>query len=171
MKYGMRTPSFRKSIAARTSARRYVRHSLGLKAPRGWGWVTNPRKAAYNRVYNRTTNRAGRGPEALLIGLVIYAVFGILILLVKLVYRILGYISEQISNNSAARQSNTTDTYSAQKTVASQTESYKPSSTGVLCPRCSQPMVMRTARRGRNAGSNFLGCSRFPQCRGTRNCD
>ena len=29
--------------------------SLGLKAPRGWGWITNPKKAAYNRVYNRTT--------------------------------------------------------------------------------------------------------------------
>lgn len=32
-----------------------VRHNLGLKAPRGWGWLTNPRKAAYNRVYARTT--------------------------------------------------------------------------------------------------------------------
>lgn len=35
MKYGFRRPSLRKSIAARTSLRRYVRHSLGLKAPRG----------------------------------------------------------------------------------------------------------------------------------------
>jgi hypothetical protein len=35
--------------------KRYVRNSLGLKAPRGWGWLTNPKKAAYNRVYNRTT--------------------------------------------------------------------------------------------------------------------
>jgi len=32
-----------------------VRHRLGLKAPRGWGWLTNPRRAAYNRVYSRTT--------------------------------------------------------------------------------------------------------------------
>ena len=55
MKFGMRKPSFRKSFAARTSAARYVRHSLGLKAPRGWGWVTNPRRALYNRVYYRTT--------------------------------------------------------------------------------------------------------------------
>ncbi|WP_264986380.1 hypothetical protein, partial [Komagataeibacter swingsii] len=23
------------------------------KAPRGWGWLTNPRKAAYNRAYYR----------------------------------------------------------------------------------------------------------------------
>jgi hypothetical protein len=31
------------------------RHSLGLKARRGWGWLTNPTRAAYNRVCNRTT--------------------------------------------------------------------------------------------------------------------
>jgi hypothetical protein len=55
MKFGLRTPSLKKRIAARTSVKRYVRHSLGLKAPRGWGWLTNPKKAAYNRVYNRTT--------------------------------------------------------------------------------------------------------------------
>jgi hypothetical protein len=55
MKFGFRTPSLKKRIAARTSVKRYVRHSLGLKAPRGWGWLTNPKKAAYNRVYNRTT--------------------------------------------------------------------------------------------------------------------
>lgn len=55
MKFGFRTPSLRKRIAARTSPARFIRHSLGLKAPRGWGWITNPKKAAYNRVYNRTT--------------------------------------------------------------------------------------------------------------------
>jgi len=55
MKFGFRKPSLRKSIAARTSVKRYVRHSLGFKAPRGWGWLTNPKKAAYNRIYNRTT--------------------------------------------------------------------------------------------------------------------
>lgn len=55
MKWGMRKPSIRKSIAARTSVNRYIRHSLGLKAPRGWGWLTNPKKAAYNRIYYRTT--------------------------------------------------------------------------------------------------------------------
>jgi hypothetical protein len=55
MKFGFRTPSLRKRIAARTSIKRYVRHSLGFKAPRGWGWLTNPKRAAYNRVYNRTS--------------------------------------------------------------------------------------------------------------------
>ncbi|HUY32795.1 MAG TPA: hypothetical protein VMV69_08435 [Pirellulales bacterium] len=27
----------------------------GGKAPRGWGWLTNPKKALYNRIYHRTT--------------------------------------------------------------------------------------------------------------------
>jgi hypothetical protein len=28
---------------------------MGLKVPKGWGWLTNPKKAMYNRVYHRTT--------------------------------------------------------------------------------------------------------------------
>jgi hypothetical protein len=55
VKFGLRIPSIKKRIAARTSPTRFVRQNLGIKAPRGWGWFTNPRKAAYNRVYNRTT--------------------------------------------------------------------------------------------------------------------
>jgi hypothetical protein len=55
MKFGIRKPSLRTVIGARTSPARFVRHSLGLKAPRGYGWLTNPKRAAYNRVYNRTT--------------------------------------------------------------------------------------------------------------------
>ena len=55
MKFGFRTPSLRKRIAARTSFKRLVRRKLGIKAPRGLGWLTNPRKALYNRVYRRTT--------------------------------------------------------------------------------------------------------------------
>ncbi|HEX9983959.1 MAG TPA: hypothetical protein VGF69_11895 [Thermoanaerobaculia bacterium] len=55
MKFGIRMPSLTKRIAARLSLARFVRHSLGLKAPRGWGWLTNPRRALYNRIYNRTT--------------------------------------------------------------------------------------------------------------------
>lgn len=58
MRFGFRRPSLRKRIAARTSPARFVRQNLGLKAPRGWGWLTNPRRAAYNRVYSRTTRPA-----------------------------------------------------------------------------------------------------------------
>lgn len=46
----------------------------------------------------------------------------------------------------------------------------KPSSTSTpTCPRCGSSMVRRTARRGRNAGGQFWGCSRYPRCKGTRN--
>ena len=55
MKFGIRTPSLRKRIAARTSLKRQIRQSLGFKAPRGWGWLSNPRRATYNRAYNRAT--------------------------------------------------------------------------------------------------------------------
>jgi hypothetical protein len=55
MKVGFRIPSLKKRIAARTSWKRYARQSLGFKAPRGYGWITNPKKALYNRVYYRTT--------------------------------------------------------------------------------------------------------------------
>ena len=59
MKFGIRKPSIRKRIAARTSVKRFVRQNLGLKAPRGYGWLTNPKKVAYNRIYNRTTKGCG----------------------------------------------------------------------------------------------------------------
>ena len=55
MKFGFRIPSIIKRIAARTSVKRVIRHNLGLKAPSGLGWFTNPKKALYNRVYNKTS--------------------------------------------------------------------------------------------------------------------
>jgi len=55
MKFGFRTPSFKKRVAARTSWKRVVRHNLGFKAPREMGWLTNPKKYMYNKVYNKTT--------------------------------------------------------------------------------------------------------------------
>lgn len=55
MKFGFRIPSLTKRIAARTSWKRVVRHNLGFKAPRGMGWITNPKKYVYNKIYNKTT--------------------------------------------------------------------------------------------------------------------
>ncbi|AKF92612.1 hypothetical protein [Brevibacillus laterosporus] len=55
MKFGMRKPSFKKRVAARTSLKRQLVHRAGLKMPRVWGWLRNPKKYAYNKVYNRTT--------------------------------------------------------------------------------------------------------------------
>ena len=55
MKFGIRKPSIKKSIAAKTSVKRYIRHNLGVKAPKGSGYITNPKKALYNDVYRKTT--------------------------------------------------------------------------------------------------------------------
>jgi restriction system protein len=35
------------------------------------------------------------------------------------------------------------------------------------CPECGKPMMLRTARRGANAGNQFWGCSAYPACKGT----
>ncbi len=80
MKFGFRIPSITKRIAARTSLKRVVRHNLGFKAPRGLGWLTNPKKALYNKVYNRTS----RGCMVTLIALI-----GVPIILTMLLFRIL----------------------------------------------------------------------------------
>lgn len=55
MKFGFRKPSLKKRISARTSPKRFIRQNLGFKAPRGYGWLTNPEKYAYNKVYNKTS--------------------------------------------------------------------------------------------------------------------
>jgi hypothetical protein len=55
MKFGFRIPSLTKRIAARTSVKRVIRHNLGIKAPIGMGWITDPKKALYNKVYNKTS--------------------------------------------------------------------------------------------------------------------
>ncbi len=58
MKFGLRTPSLKKSFKARTTgrAKRAVKKALipgyGKK---GMGWIKNPKKAAYNKVYNKTS--------------------------------------------------------------------------------------------------------------------
>jgi hypothetical protein len=39
------------------------------------------------------------------------------------------------------------------------------------CPECGHAMKIRTARKGRNAGSRFLGCSLYPSCKAPRAID
>ena len=36
------------------------------------------------------------------------------------------------------------------------------------CPKCGTPMVLRTAKRGSNAGTQFWGCPNYPRCHGIR---
>lgn len=58
MKFGMRKPSIKKSLKARTTgkAKRKIKKALipgyGKK---GMGYIKNPKKAVYNKVYKKTT--------------------------------------------------------------------------------------------------------------------
>jgi len=36
-----------------------------------------------------------------------------------------------------------------------------------VCPRCGKKLILRTAKKGVNAGKQFWGCSGFPKCRYT----
>ncbi len=38
----------------------------------------------------------------------------------------------------------------------------------LICPWCGKTLVLRTAKRGPNAGKQFYGCSGFPSCRYSR---
>lgn len=58
MKWGLRKPSLKKSIKARTTGqlKRKVKRSINpLYGKKGMGWVRNPKRALYNKVYNKTT--------------------------------------------------------------------------------------------------------------------
>ena len=57
MKFGLRTPSFKRSLSAATKGaakRALMLEIVPYYGKRGMGWA-NPKKAAYNRVYNMTT--------------------------------------------------------------------------------------------------------------------
>lgn len=43
-----------------------------------------------------------------------------------------------------------------------------PQSQSQSCPACGGRMMVRTARKGRNPGRQFLGCAAYPRCQGTR---
>lgn len=85
MKYGVRTPSMRKSISARTSGRvtRSINRSVNpYYGKKGMGWVNNPRKAGYNKVYNKTSC-SGVGIVVAIVTLIMLSpiiIFGLLIL-------------------------------------------------------------------------------------------
>lgn len=39
----------------------------------------------------------------------------------------------------------------------------------LICPRCNSGLVLRTAKKGSNAGNEFYGCKNYPRCKYTRN--
>lgn len=58
MKIGMKTPNFKKSIKARTTGkvkRKIKKALIPGYGKKGMGWVKDPKKAAYNKMYNKTS--------------------------------------------------------------------------------------------------------------------
>ena len=58
MKFGLRTPSLKKSISARTTGK--VKRTLKKAlipgyGKKGMGWIKNPKKAVYNKNYKKTS--------------------------------------------------------------------------------------------------------------------
>ena len=49
MKIGFRVPSLKSRISGRTSFKRQIVHRAGIKMPKGFGVVRNPKKAVYNK--------------------------------------------------------------------------------------------------------------------------
>ena len=43
-----------------------------------------------------------------------------------------------------------------------------PAKIALVCPTCGEPMVLRAARQDKQAGTQFWGCSGYPECKGTR---
>lgn len=62
MKTGYRKPNYKSRIKSRTTGklkRSVKRASNPLYGKKGMGMINNPKKAMYNKVYNRTTFRVG----------------------------------------------------------------------------------------------------------------
>lgn len=51
------------------------------------------------------------------------------------------------------------------KDNSTEESSLKETEMRLICPKCGKQLVLRTARRGANAGKQFYGCSNFPKCR------
>ena len=58
MKYGIRKPSISKRVSARTTGKinRSIKKAVNpMYGKKGIGWINDPQKAMYNKVYNKAT--------------------------------------------------------------------------------------------------------------------
>ena len=61
MKIGFRKPNIKKSIKARTTGkikRKIKKMTNPLYGEKGMGYISNPKKAVYNKIYNKTSINA-----------------------------------------------------------------------------------------------------------------
>ena len=82
MKYGMRTPNVNKRISARTTGKikrtvnKAVNPSYGKK---GMGFINDPSKAVYNKVYSKTTTSVDN---------IIGGIFGVILMLIIIFFAV-----------------------------------------------------------------------------------
>lgn len=58
MKFGMRKPSLKKSLKARTTSKlkkKLKKSVIPGYGKKGSGWIKNPKKALYNKAYKKTS--------------------------------------------------------------------------------------------------------------------
>ena len=82
MKYGMRTPNINKRISARTTGKvtRTMNKAINpLYGKKGMGFINNPSKAIYNKVYNKTTISVDR---------IINGIFGTILMLIIIFFEV-----------------------------------------------------------------------------------
>jgi four helix bundle suffix protein len=53
-----------------------------------------------------------------------------------------------------------------QRRKTDQTDRTDPTDQIPQCPKCGKPMVLRTAKAGKNEGRQFWGCTAYPDCKG-----
>lgn len=73
-------------------------------------------------------------------------------------------IQKRLEENAASSEEK------APQSAATKSKASQPKSRGEaqrVCPQCGGSLVLRTAKRGANAGSQFWGCGNYPKCRYT----
>ncbi|MBR6693583.1 MAG: NERD domain-containing protein [Clostridia bacterium] len=70
------------------------------------------------------------------------------------------------------KQNLNSDAYAMRKKTAKPTETTRlpnENVTALKCPKCNGKLVLRTAKKGKNVGNQFYGCSNYPKCKFIQN--
>lgn len=83
-----------------------------------------------------------------------------------------GFFTQEAQNFAADKSIDMVDGSQLLELIKNIQHNYRPTGTTtkekVLCPKCGSEMVLRTTQKGANPGQQFWGCSKYPQCRGTK---
>lgn len=77
-----------------------------------------------------------------------------------------GGYSEQLATARLAERNKRRKSRENREDPTDQSDPTDPSDQIPACPQCGSAMVLRTAKTGKNAGSQFWGCSAYPDCKG-----